>query len=137
MRFADITDGLSNTALFAETVLGWGVNDTMGTVTLRAVVPNPKGELMPGMYVQALLLQLTGLHLPVWLQGAYDPANPGSGKVFDVIVAGVSLVTNYRSSFGQEIARGGSDGLIRSLEERNRALAEQQGMSQAGAGRGA
>ena len=58
-------------------------------------------------------------------------------KVFDVIVAGVSLVTNYRSSFGQEIARGGIDGLIRSLEERNRALAEQQGMSQAGAGRGA
>jgi len=31
------------------------VNDTMGTVTLRAVVPNPEGELMPGMYVQALL----------------------------------------------------------------------------------
>ena len=58
-------------------------------------------------------------------------------KVFDVIVAGVSLVTNYRSSFGQEIARGGIDGLIRSLEERNRALAEQQGMSPAGAGRGA
>lgn len=58
-------------------------------------------------------------------------------KVFDVIVAGVSLVTNYRSSFGQEIARGGIDGLIRSLEERNRALAEQQGMSQGDAGRSA
>ena len=58
-------------------------------------------------------------------------------KVFDVIVAGVSLVTNYRSSFGQEIARGGIDGLIRSLEERNRSLAEQQSMSQGGAGRGA
>ncbi len=58
-------------------------------------------------------------------------------KVFDVIVAGVSLVTNYRSSFGQEIARGGIDGLIRSLEERNRTLAEQQGMSQGVSGRGA
>lgn len=58
-------------------------------------------------------------------------------KVYDVVVAGVSLVTNYRSSFGQEIARGGIDGLIRSLEERNRALAEQQGMSQGDAGRGA
>ena len=58
-------------------------------------------------------------------------------KVFDVIVAGVSLVTNYRSSFGQEITRGGIDGLIRSLEERNRALAEEQSMSQNGAGRGA
>ena len=34
---------------------GMIVNDTTGTVTLRAVVPNPEGVLMPGMYVQALL----------------------------------------------------------------------------------
>ncbi|MBS0466729.1 MAG: efflux RND transporter periplasmic adaptor subunit [Proteobacteria bacterium] len=34
---------------------GMIVNDTTGTVTLRAVVPNPDGVLMPGMYVQALL----------------------------------------------------------------------------------
>ncbi|WEN41080.1 putative phospholipid-binding protein MlaC [Thauera sp. GDN1] len=58
-------------------------------------------------------------------------------KVFDVIVAGVSLVTNYRSSFGQEISRGGIDGLIKSLEERNRTLAEQQGLQQGAGGRGA
>lgn len=58
-------------------------------------------------------------------------------KVFDVIVAGVSLVTNYRSSFGQEISRGGIDGLIKSLEERNRTLAEQHGLQQAEGGRGA
>ncbi|MBS0506627.1 MAG: efflux RND transporter periplasmic adaptor subunit, partial [Proteobacteria bacterium] len=31
------------------------VNDTTGTVTLRAELPNPDGLLMPGMYVQALL----------------------------------------------------------------------------------
>ncbi len=31
------------------------VNPTMGTVTLRAVVPNPDGMLMPGMFVQAQL----------------------------------------------------------------------------------
>ncbi|MDE2224406.1 MAG: amino acid permease [Xanthomonadaceae bacterium] len=43
-------------------------------------------------YVQALLVQLFGVHLPVWLQGAYDPANPGSGKVFDVVAAAISLV---------------------------------------------
>ena len=58
-------------------------------------------------------------------------------KVFDVIVAGVSLVTNYRSSFGQEISRGGIDGLIKSLEERNRSLAEQHGLQQGEGGRGA
>jgi phospholipid transport system substrate-binding protein len=43
-------------------------------------------------------------------------------KVFDVIVAGVSLVTNYRSSFAEEIRSGGIDGLIKSLESKNRAL---------------
>ena len=43
-------------------------------------------------YVQALLVQLFGVHLPVFLQGAYDPANPGSGKVFDVAAAAISLV---------------------------------------------
>ncbi len=44
-------------------------------------------------------------------------------KVFDVIVAGVSLVTNYRGSFAQEIRSSGVDGLIRSLEQKNRELA--------------
>ena len=31
------------------------VNSTMGTVTLRALVPNPDGVLLPGMFVQAQL----------------------------------------------------------------------------------
>ncbi|MCV2218297.1 MlaC/ttg2D family ABC transporter substrate-binding protein [Thauera sp. Sel9] len=47
-------------------------------------------------------------------------------KVFDVIVAGVSLVTNYRSSFAQDVRSGGIDGLIKSLEAKNRALEVEQ-----------
>ncbi|HJV25355.1 MAG TPA: ABC transporter substrate-binding protein [Aromatoleum sp.] len=43
-------------------------------------------------------------------------------KVYDVVVAGVSLVTNYRGTFAQEIRVGGVDGLIRSLEQKNRDL---------------
>jgi phospholipid transport system substrate-binding protein len=46
----------------------------------------------------------------------------GGWKVFDVVVAGVSLVTNYRGTFSQEIRSSGIDGLIRSLENRNREL---------------
>ncbi|MGA9422407.1 MAG: amino acid permease [Rhodanobacteraceae bacterium] len=42
-------------------------------------------------YVQALLAQLTGLHLPLWAQGAWDPLHPGNGKVFNVIAAAISL----------------------------------------------
>ena len=40
-------------------------------------------------------------------------------RVFDVTVDGVSLVTNYRSSFRSEIARHGIEGLIERLEARN------------------
>jgi len=43
-------------------------------------------------------------------------------KVFDVSVAGVSLVTNYRSSFTAEISSKGIDGLIASLEAKNKSL---------------
>ena len=40
-------------------------------------------------------------------------------KVFDVLIDGVSLVTNYRSSFNSEIQKSGIDGLIKSLADRN------------------
>jgi len=40
-------------------------------------------------------------------------------KVYDVQVEGVSLVTNYRSSFAAIIQRQGMDGLIRQLAEKN------------------
>jgi len=41
-------------------------------------------------------------------------------KVYDVEVAGVSLVTTYRGSFAQEIQANGVDGLIRSLQAKNK-----------------
>lgn len=41
-------------------------------------------------------------------------------KVYDIAVAGVSLVTNYRSSFAQEVSAGGVDGLIASLRTKNK-----------------
>ena len=43
----------------------------------------------------------------------------GEWKVFDVAIDGVSLVTNYRSTFRSKIARDGIDGLISSIEEKN------------------
>lgn len=43
-------------------------------------------------------------------------------KVYDVIVAGVSLVTNYRDTFTQEVRANGVDGLIQMLASRNKQL---------------
>jgi phospholipid transport system substrate-binding protein len=46
--------------------------------------------------------------------------NEDGWKVFDVMVANVSLVTNYRSSFASEMNKGGADGLLKALQEKNR-----------------
>lgn len=40
-------------------------------------------------------------------------------KVYDVSVEGVSLLTTYRSTFAEEIRKGGIDGLIKTLREKN------------------
>lgn len=40
-------------------------------------------------------------------------------KVYDVVVAGISLVTNYRESFAQEVRNGGIDGLIATISAKN------------------
>jgi phospholipid transport system substrate-binding protein len=47
-------------------------------------------------------------------------------KVYDVTVAGISLVTNYRDQFGQEVRSGGIDGLIASIAAKNRSLEANQ-----------
>ena len=46
---------------------------------------------------------------------------PEGWKAYDVIVGGVSLVTNYRDEFNQEVQAGGIDGLIKSLATKNTA----------------
>jgi phospholipid transport system substrate-binding protein len=53
----------------------------------------------------------------------YSLEKQASGwKVYDVVVAGVSLVTNYRSSFATEVRNGGIDGLIKTLQAKNKSL---------------
>ncbi|MFZ5509827.1 MAG: MlaC/ttg2D family ABC transporter substrate-binding protein [Pseudomonadota bacterium] len=48
---------------------------------------------------------------------------PQGWKVYDVVVSGVSLVTNYRDSFAQEVRANGIDGLIKALQAKNRSMA--------------
>lgn len=45
-------------------------------------------------------------------------------KIIDVNVGGIWLVQNYRSQFAGEITKGGIDGLITTLVERNKAAAK-------------
>lgn len=57
---------------------------------------------------------------PIGLDYALEKG-PSGWKVFDIVIEDVSLVTNYRSQFSNEIRQvGGMDGLIQRLAEKNR-----------------
>lgn len=53
----------------------------------------------------------------------YDMEKTASGwKCYNVYVGGVSLVLNYRTEFAAEVRRAGIDGLIATLEKKNKSL---------------
>lgn len=47
-------------------------------------------------------------------------------KVYDVVVGDVSLVLNYRGTFNSEVQKGGLDGLIAALADKNKQLTATQ-----------
>ena len=58
---------------------------------------------------------------PVQIDYNLEKADAG-WKVYDVVVAGISLVTNYRDQFAQEVRSGGIDGLIAAIAAKNKSL---------------
>lgn len=50
----------------------------------------------------------------------YLQKNNASWKIYDIEVAGISLVTNYRESFASEVRNSGIDGLLKSLQTKNK-----------------
>jgi phospholipid transport system substrate-binding protein len=57
------------------------------------------------------------------LQLDYRLEKKGDGwKIYDMSVLGVWLVETYKSSFASEIGKSGIDGLIKSLEDKNKHL---------------
>ena len=52
----------------------------------------------------------------------YDMEKTAHGwKVYDLSIEGVSLVTNYRGTFAEQVQKSGIDGLIKTLVEKNQA----------------
>ena len=67
--------------------------------------------------VRTAVIQQGGPPIPI--DYAMEKQDAG-WKVYDVVVDGVSLVTTYRGSFNDQIQKGGIDGLVKTLQERNR-----------------
>ena len=67
--------------------------------------------------VRTAVIQQGGPPIPI----DYSMEKEAAGwKVFDVVIDGVSLVTTYRGSFNDQIQKGGIDGLVKTLSDRNR-----------------
>jgi phospholipid transport system substrate-binding protein len=66
--------------------------------------------------VKTAVIQQGGPPIPI----DYAMEKMDSGwKVYDVVIDGASLVTTYRGSFNDQIQKGGIDGLVKTLQERN------------------
>lgn len=57
----------------------------------------------------------TNVGLDYWLEKSAT-----GWKVYDIEVGGISIVTNYRESFAAEVRNGGIDGLIKTLQTKNK-----------------
>jgi phospholipid transport system substrate-binding protein len=67
--------------------------------------------------VRTAVIQPGGPPIPI----DYSMEKEAAGwKVYDVVIDGVSLVTTYRGSFNDQIQKGGIDGLVKTLSDRNR-----------------
>jgi phospholipid transport system substrate-binding protein len=66
--------------------------------------------------VRTAVIQQGGPPIPI--DYAMEKADSG-WKVYDVVIDGASLVTTYRGSFNDQVQRGGIDGLVKTLVDRN------------------
>ncbi|MEO5691865.1 MAG: ABC transporter substrate-binding protein [Usitatibacter sp.] len=67
--------------------------------------------------VRTAVIQQGGPPIPI--DYAMEKSDAG-WKVYDVTIDGVSLVTTYRGTFNDQIQKGGIDGLVKTLADRNR-----------------
>ncbi|MEZ0232495.1 MAG: phospholipid-binding protein MlaC [Methylophilaceae bacterium] len=70
--------------------------------------------------VKTLILQPGGQ--PIGVDYSLEKGADG-WKVYDIVIEGVSLVTNYRGQFSNEIRQSGMDGLIQKLVTKNKEAA--------------
>jgi phospholipid transport system substrate-binding protein len=81
------------------------------------VKPTRLGAQDKDAVVKTAVIQQGGPQIPI--DYAMEKTD-GGWKVYDVVIDGASLVTTYRGTFNDQIQKGGIDGLIKTLQERNR-----------------
>lgn len=76
--------------------------DGASTATVKTAIQQPGGQ-------------------PIGVDYSLEKQTDATWKVYDIVIEGVSLVTNYRGQFAQEIRQNGLDSLIKKLADKNKA----------------
>ena len=112
---------LVDTSVWSLALRRDGAQDAPEVMALHTALLGAAAERMPAgatdVVVKTEIVQPG--NRPIQLDYSVEKQDSG-WKVFDVVVAGVSLVSNYRSTFNQEVSANGVDGLLKMLVEKNK-----------------
>ena len=99
----------------------------LGLIPLPSeLIDQPQAQPVAGSTQIVVQTEVRGKGEPIKLDYRLDKAAAAdtAWKIIDVNVGGLWLVQNYRSQFAQELTKGGIDGLITTLVERNKTAAK-------------
>jgi phospholipid transport system substrate-binding protein len=101
--------------LLVRTYSGALSNFKNNTIDFRPLRMQPSDT---DVTVKTVVVQANGQGIPI--DYSMEKTKDGSWKAYDVIVAGVSLVTNYRDEFNNVVRDQGVDALVRQLQSKNK-----------------
>jgi phospholipid transport system substrate-binding protein len=101
--------------LLVRTYSGALANFKNNTIDYRPLRMQPNET---DVIVKTVVNQANGQGIPIDYSMEKDA--DGSWKAYDVVVAGVSLVTNYRDEFNNVIRDQGVDALVKQLQSKNK-----------------
>ena len=101
--------------LLVRTYSGALANFRNNTIDVRPLRMQPAET---DVTVKTVINQANGQGIPI--DYSLEKGADGSWKAYDIIVAGVSLVTNYRDEFNTVIRDQGVDALVKQLQAKNK-----------------
>ena len=101
--------------LLVRTYSGALANFRNNTIEVRPLRMQPAET---DVTVKTVINQANGQGIPI--DYSLEKGADGSWKAYDIIVGGVSLVTNYRDEFNTVIRDQGVDALIKQLQSKNK-----------------
>ena len=101
--------------LLVRTYSGALANFKNNTIDFRPLRMQPSDT---DVTVKTVVMQANGQGIAI--DYSMEKAADGTWKAYDVVVAGVSLVTNYRDEFNNVVRDQGVDSLVKQLQSKNK-----------------